>query len=148
MTLNEEITIIEDLIKSRLVKSSLGIKQVYTGDLSASLQFPSVNIINKGASMSDTQILTGQRVGLILEFDINCMFSGAEAEYSIKNAQKFTNNVYDLLQKESLTGNLLDGNCLDLDCTEIQHGALNFNDVFVYGGLITLEIEILHTIGE
>jgi hypothetical protein len=148
MTLNDEIEEIEDLLTSRLIKSNLGIKQVYKGEVSASLQFPSIQLLYKRSSKSDIQTFSGAVVGLVLEFDVNCIFSGIEGEYSVKNAQKFSNNVYDLIQKESLNHYRLDGKCLDLDCESVEHGVLNFNDVFVYGGKITLEIEILHTIGE
>jgi hypothetical protein len=148
MTLNEEITIIEDALKSILVKSSLGVKKVYIGDVNASLQFPSVQLINKGADKSDVQTINGIVVGLVLRFDVNCLFSGSESEQTIKQAQKFTNDVYDLIQKESLSNYRLNGTCLNLDCTSIEHGTLNYDNVFIYGGLITLDVEILHTIGE
>ncbi len=150
MILNETIEILEAEIRSLLLEdSALGIKEVMIGDLGRSAHsFPAIHIIKTVVGKSDIQVFSGAFVGLTIGYDITCLFTGSEGQQTIRNATTFVNNVYDVLQRESLNGRHFNNTCYDTDCTDISYGLVEFADVLIYGGVIKLEIDIIHTIGE
>jgi len=147
MSLNDEIEIIEGQL--RAIFSTLPIKEIHCGDINkCAHSFPAIHLVKTGISKNNIQVFSGREVGMSLQYDVSCLFSGSEGQQTIKNAVKFVNNVYDVLQQESLVGRHLENTCFDIDCSNIAYGLVEFDDVLLYGGVITLEIDIIYNIGE
>lgn len=149
MSLNDKIDALETKLTNVLFDAKINIKEIYTGDIGRGTHnFPAIHILKTSATKSDQQVMSGRYTGLIISYDVTCLFSGSEGQHTIKNASAFVNDVYDTIQNERISTKLLDGLVINIDCTDIAYGLTEFDGVMVYGGLITLEIEIINILGE
>lgn len=147
MTLDEIIDNLETQL-NRVVNEA-PVKRTMFGDLDyARFETPSVLFILTDASQNDLQVLRPNQIGWNISYDVLVMHSGADGEQTTKDARKLVNKIYQRLQYQRQAGKLLNGNAFDLACVRIEYGSVNLNigeDVFMYGGLIKLIIQVIET---
>ena len=140
MTINETI---ED-VEAKLIKlfRDNGVPEINRGDIyKAAPRYPAVDMMLTYREQNDFQNMQKNKVGWNLYYDISCMFAGSEGAQTFKNAVKFVDKIYDLIQGEK-DGRLSD-TVHDLECLRVEYGRTAIRaDVMADGGVIKLIIQI------
>lgn len=119
-----------------------GVQDINQGDIYKSVpRFPAVDIMLTDREQNGLQVMQKNRIGWNLFYDISCMFAGTERNQTFKNARKFVDNIYDLIQGEK--DSALNDTVFDLDCLKVEYGRTTIrSDIMADGGVIKLVIQI------
>ncbi|MCK5616144.1 hypothetical protein KAR91_80515 [Candidatus Pacearchaeota archaeon] len=119
-----------------------GVADVNTGDIySAAPRYPAIDILLTDREQNDLQTMQHNPIGWNLFYDISCMFAGSEGKQTFKNARKFVDKIYDIIQAEK--ENNLSDTVHDLECIRVEYGRTTIRtDVMSDGGVIKLIIQI------
>ena len=119
-----------------------GVADINTGDIyPAAPRYPAIDILLTDREQNDLQTMQHNPIGWNLSYDISCMFAGSEGKQTFKNARKFVDKIYDIIQAEK--DNDLSGTVHDLECIRVEYGRTTIRqDIMADGGVIKLIIQI------
>ena len=138
--MNEQIEAIEKKLIT-LFRDN-GVQDINQGDIYKSApKFPAIDIMLIDREQNGLQVMQKNRIGWDLYYDISCMFTGTERNQTFKNARKFVDSMYDLIQGEKESA--LDNTVYDLECIKVEYGRTTIrSDVMADGGVIKLVVQI------
>lgn len=148
-TINEHIENVESELSTLIYGSGSNVRNIWFGDIDkADVQVPAINfMLARRTRPEDLQVIqTSSRITWHLEYDVSCIYSGIEGEQTYKNARKFVDRIYDVIQGQHSSNKRLNGKCQDIECMDVDYGlvALGISEPeYMNGGLIKMIIEIV-----
>lgn len=138
--INEIIETVETQLKK--VFRDNGVADIGSGDIyKAAPRYPAVDILLTAREQGANQVMQMGKIHWNLLYEINCMYAGSEGNQTFKNARKFVDKIYDIIQAEK--DGALNGTIQDLECVSVEYGRTAIrNDIMADGGVITLIIQI------
>ena len=142
--LQDKMLTVEQKLTARIRDGNLGVRGFWFGSVGESAPvYPVVHFLMTGNVQNDLQVVQPGKIGWDLEYDVTCIFAGTDDRTTIKNLQKFTNSIYDILQEEQIPSKRLDGEIFNLNCPSINYVTFESpTKTFVYGAVITMIIQI------
>ena len=138
---------INDLIEeveSQLTKifRDNGVADVGVGDIyKAAPRYPAIDMLLTDRAQGPNQVMQKGKIEWLLSYDISCMYSGSEGKQTFKNARKFVDKIYDVIQAEK--EGALNNTVQDLECIGVEYGRTAIReDIMANGGVIKLLIQI------
>lgn len=143
MTINNTIRDVEQEL-TKLFRDN-GVANINYGDIYPTApRYPAIDILLTAREQNDLQTIQSNPIGWDLLYDISCMFAGSEGDQTYRNATKFVDKIYDLIQGKK--DDALNGTVHDLECTRVEYGRTAIRtDVMADGGVIKLIIQIFET---
>ena len=141
------MSVINDLIEeveTQLIKlfRDNGVADINTGDIyKAAPRYPAIDILLTDRTQGPNQVMQKGKIEWLLSYDISCMYSGSEGNQTFKNARKFVDKIYDVIQSEKVGA--LNNTVQDLECISVEYGRTSIReDIVANGGVIKLIIQI------
>jgi len=147
VTLQSKMLTVEQKLTALIRDGNLGVRDFWFGGVGKSAPvYPMVHFMLTGNVQNEYQVQQPGKIGWDLEYEVTCIFAGTDDRTTIKNLQKFTNSIYDVLQGEHESGKRLDGDIQDIDCPSIDYVTFESpTKTFVYGAVITMIIQVFET---
>lgn len=144
VTLQEKMLTVEQKLTTLIRNGNLGDRDLWFGSVGKSAPvYPMVHFMLTGNVQNELQVVQPGKIGWDLEYEVTCIFAGTDDRTTIKNLQKFTNSIYNVLQGEHESGKRLDGEIFDIDCPSTNYVTFESpTKTFVYGAVITMIIQI------
>ena len=145
--LQDKMLTVEQKLTALIRDGNLGVRDFWFGSVGKSAPvYPMVHFLMTGNIQNDLQVVQPGKIGWDLEYEVTCIFAGTDDRTTIKNLQKFTNSIYDILQGEHESDKQLDGEIFDINCPSTNYVTFeNPAKTFVYGAVITMIIQIFET---
>lgn len=142
--LQTKMLAVEQKLTALIRDGNLGVRDFWFGSVGKSAPvYPMVHFLMTGNIQNDLQVVQPGKIGWDLEYEVTCIFAGTDDRTTIKNLQKFTNSIYDILQEEQTPSKRLDGEVFNIDCPGINYVTFESpTKTFVYGAVITMIIQI------
>ena len=147
-TLDLLIDAVESELSELVMGGQIGAKSAYFGDIDGpTLHEPVVFFVLDSADRNDNQVIQdSSRLTWDLNYNVYCLYSGIEGRQKFKNARKFVDSVYNLLQTQHSAGQRLNGECFDIDCISMDYGYVAIDrpkEQTMTGGVIRLIIQVI-----
>lgn len=144
VTLQTKIDTVEKKLTALIRDGNLGVRDFWFGGVGKSAPvYPMVHFMMTGNVQNELQVIQPGKIGWDLGYDVTCIFAGTDDRTTIKNLQKFTNSIYDILQGQHEADKRLDGEIFDIGCPSIDYVTFESpTKTFVYGAVITMVIQI------
>ena len=148
-TTRDELTdIVESELYNLIYGGQIGAKYVWFDDIDIPvIQTPSVLFMYRAAERADTQVIQDSKmIAWNLIYDVYCFYSGIEGRQRFKNARKYTDSVYNLLQIQHAADKRLNNNCFDIECGNTSFGQVSVDrpkEVVMTGGSIELIVQVI-----
>lgn len=148
LTRDEHTDNVESELYTLIHGGQIGAKYIWFDDIDVPvIQTPSVLFMYRTAVQNDDQVIQdSKRITWNLIYDVYCFYSGLEGKQRFKNARKYTDSVYNLLQTQHAPGKLLNGKCVNIGCgaTLFGHVAIDRpKEMVMTGGMIELAIQVI-----
>ncbi len=144
VTLQSKMEAVEKELTKLIRDGNLGVRDFWFGSVGKDAPvYPMVHFMMGSSAQNEYQVQQPGKIGWDLEYEVTCIFTGTDDRTTIKNLQKFTNSIYNILQGEHESGKRLDGNIQDINCPVIDYVTFeNPTKTLVYGAIITMVIQI------
>ena len=143
MTLESQLVEIEDELNKLIRDGETGTKTITFGDIKPkAIRYPAVHFLLQGTPKNDLQVIQPNRIGRNLIYEVSCVFAGTDARNTIISTRAFTNSVYELIQGQIDTNKKLNNTIFNLSCDMDYVTFETPYKNYVYGGIITLIIQI------
>ena len=138
--INETIETVEKQL-TKLFRDN-GVADIGNGDIyKAAPRYPAIDMLLTAREQGPNQVMQMGKIHWNLLYEINCMYAGSEGKQTFKNARKFVDKIYDIIQSEK--DGALNGTIQDLECVSVEYGRTAIrNDIMADGGVITLLVQI------
>ncbi len=148
ITRDEHTDNVESELYYLIHDGQIGAKNVWFDDIDVPvIQTPSVLFMYRDAELNDDQVIQdSKRITWNLVYDVYCFYSGLEGRNRFKNARKYTDSVYNLLQTQHASGALLNGKCFNIGCGTSYFGHVAIDRpkyIVMTGGMIELVIQVI-----
>lgn len=134
-------------VEAQLIKlfRDSGVADINTGDIyKAAPRYPAIDMLLTDREQGPNQVMQKGEIEWLLSYDISCMYAGSEGNQTFKNARKFVDKIYDIIQAEK--EGALNGTIQDLECMSVEYGRTAIReDIMADGGVIKLLIQIYET---
>ena len=142
--LQTKMLTVEQKLTALIRDGNLGVRDFWFGGVGKSAPvYPMVHFLMTGNVQNEYQVQQPGKIGWDLEYEVTCIFAGTDDRTTIKNLQKFTNSIYDVLQGEHESGKRLDGEIFDINCPSTNYVTFESpTKTFVYGAVITMIIQV------
>jgi len=145
--LQTKMLAVEQKLTALIRDGNLGVRDFWFGSIDKSApNYPVVHCLMTGNVQNEYQVQQPGKIGWDLEYEVTCIFAGTDDRTTIKNLQKFTNSIYDVLQGQQESGKRLDGEIQNINCPTTDYVTFERpTKTFVYGAVITMIIQVFET---
>lgn len=148
ITRDELTDCVESELNSLIHTGKIGAKYVWFDDIDIPvIQTPSVLFMYREAVPADEQVIQdSKRITWDLMYDVYCFYSGIEGKQRFKNARKYTDSIYNLLQTQHAADRRLNNNCFDIGCGKSLFGHVSIDrpqEIVMTGGVIELIVQVI-----
>lgn len=146
VTLDEIVKKVESELKELILRSNLGVVDIWMGSIGkVAPRYPMVHfLLTDEIIPEEEQVIQANKITWHLDYDVTCIFAGADDRSTITNLQTFTHSIYDAIYGQRTSNKRLNGTVQDILVRGIHHMTFESqNKTFVYGSVIKMIVKVI-----